>query len=379
MKSIIRKLLGRKQSQDHGKSADTPLVGKRILVFTEHFNATYYISFDRPLKALHAAGQVSFRAYDQMTVTQSGKESWKGWISDFRPHIVFFTRYGQPEGIDIIRHCRDMNIPVVYHIDDDLLNLPASLGAEIVKRQGAAAQIRRKMMHECDLIYASTAVLAERLKTQIPGKRIFSGIYASFLDMAEDNKLSKANRKIIGYMGSKGHKEDLALVVPELVRLMQERPDIHFETFGTIEMPTELAQFHDRVRHHTVNKDYYGFMEKMASLGWSIGLAPLVNEPFNQCKAPTKFIEYTSCSIPVVASDMVVYAPIVPSGGGLLVGREGWKPAIERLLDEPNLAQAIVEKARAHCGHVFSLKLLATQVLDVCEQVRAIQKADCAA
>jgi glycosyltransferase involved in cell wall biosynthesis len=372
VKSFLRRLLGRAAEMSITcMAADTPSVGRRLMVFTEHFNATYYISFDIPLRELHAQGEVSFRAYDQQAVAEGGAGCWRQWLDRFQPEVVFLTRYGQADGVDIIQDCCARGIPVVYHIDDNLLDLPPSLGAEIVKRQGAAAQARRLMLQQCHLIYASTPVLAEVLKARFPGKPLFHGMYAAAFEVhLPSNPAVPAAPLTIGYMGSKGHKEDLAQVVPALVALMEERPQLRFETFGTIELPQELRRFGDRVRHHTVQKAYRDFLQTLAELNWSIGLAPLVDEPFNQCKAPTKFIEYACCGIPVVASDVNVYRSAIPEHAGVLV-RDDWRLPLTSLLDEPARRLALREAARAHCKREFSARRLQNQLLQVVERAGA--------
>lgn len=88
--------------------------------------------------------------------------------------MVIFTRYGQPFGLDILKFFKAQNVPVIYHIDDNLLELPPSLGAEIQKRQGAKDVIdaRRNLLAQCDLIYASTPHLAELLKSLFPMQHV---------------------------------------------------------------------------------------------------------------------------------------------------------------------------------------------------------------
>lgn len=371
MKSFLRRLFrpaGRVEPV--GMFADSPIVGRRILIFTEHFNATYYISFDIPLRTLHARGEASFRAYDQQAVANGGDGCWRQWLDNFRPDVVFFTRYGRADGVNIMRDCHVRGIPVVYHIDDNLLDLPASLGPEIVARQGAAAVARRTMLEQCDLIYASTKVLADVLKGYFPHKPMFQGIYASMVEVKVPTADPNAPLTI-GYMGSKGHKEDLALVVPALGTLMEQRPQLRFVTFGTIEMPRELLRFGERVQHHTVQKGYHGFLQTLADLKWSIGLAPLVDEPFNRCKAPTKFIEYTGCGIPVVASDVLPYAEAILPGTGVLV-EDDWQVSISNLLDDSELRATLVTSAQAHCARTYASHILEAQLMGVVDRMTSL-------
>ncbi|MFT4178108.1 MAG: glycosyltransferase [Thermomonas sp.] len=333
-----------------------------ILVLTEHVNATYFISFDRPLGAMHGRGELNFAVASQARVDDFGLQAWDIIRSRFRPDLVVFTRFGLPSGVAFMRLARNKCVPVVYHIDDDLLDLPDSLGADIMQRNGSlqVKEARRELLSNADLVYASTAALAERMRTRFPHRDIFHGIYASYpgdVDAASGNAA-----RVIGYMGSRGHAQDLELVVPALCRLMTRMPELRFETFGTIAMPQALAPFGPRVTSHPVSKSYGAFLEQLSRLSWAVGLAPLVDEPFNRCKAPTKFIEYTAAGIPVVASDVVVYRDVVSeSGGGVLVG-DDWETAIDGMLESPGKSVEMVKAARNYCRSRFAPELLEAQL-----------------
>lgn len=340
-----------------------------LLIFTEHFNATYSISFELPLERLHARGDVNFSAYSQADVKAGGARCWKAWIRACRPKAVVLTRYGRPDGVEILEYCHRRGLPVVYHIDDDLLNMPGSLGEDVLKRHMAPeiVEARGAMLARCDVIYASTAALAEVLRRRFPVQQVFHGIYAPYLE----TRAGHADVELpitVGYMGSRGHQEDLALAVPAIVRLMHERPQLRFETFGTIMMPAELEAFGARVSHHPVQTCYADFLSALGRLDWHIGLAPLVDEPFNRCKAPTKFIEYTGSGIPVIASDIGVYASAVPQGGGALAG-EDWYGKLATWLDDPAARLRSLDTARAYCRDAFALEKLAQQVMHVTTEV----------
>jgi glycosyltransferase involved in cell wall biosynthesis len=165
-------------------------------------------------------------------------------------------------------------------------------------------------------------------------------------------------------MGSKGHQADLNLAVPALSRLLEERSDLMFEVFGTIRLPSTLLRFGRRVRHIEVKRTYMDFLLTLAGLGWDIGLAPLVDTPFNRCKAPTKYIEYSACNIPVVASNMPVYSQAMPEGAGELAA-DDWYERISRFLDHADCRQHAITAARAYCSSRFSVNILTHQVRSI--------------
>lgn len=343
-----------------------------VLIFTEHVNATYFISFDIPLNELHARAEVNFAVASQNLVKKKGAGVWAQWHESFRPDVVVMTRYGLPYGKDILEYFKQRGVPVVYHIDDNLLEIPHSLGAEIQKVQGATQVIeeRRHLLAHCDLIYASTPYLAGHLQKLYPTQKVFFGMYAPYMGARIEKAVFPVREsQVFGYMGSKGHQEDLQLVVPAITQLMEERPNLEFEVFGTIQMPGELLRFGDRVRSHKVNQAYSGFLSTLAALNWDVGLAPLVDEPFNLCKAPTKFVEYTAAGIPVVASDIAVYGKVIPDGGGLLV-KDDWHRSIARMLDSQQARTSSLEIAKNYCETHFSEAVLQRQIQQVLAQAR---------
>jgi glycosyltransferase involved in cell wall biosynthesis len=344
--------------------------GRNILIFTEQVNATYFISFDIPLREMHQRGEVNVAVVSQKLVSQKGAGCWEQWSDSFKPELVIFTRYGQPFGVDILKFFKALNVPVIHHIDDNLLELPPSLGAEIQKRQGAKDVIdaRRNLLAQCDLIYASTPHLAELLKSLFPRQHVFTGEYFPYMGQRVAVNRQERQYQTIGYMGSKGHQEDLNLVVPTLERLLEEQPKLHFEIFGTIQMPDRLLRFGERVKSHKVNKSYTEFLSVLAGLNWDIGLAPLVNEEFNLCKAPTKYLEYSAAGIPVVASNIPVYSMIIPEGAGVLVN-EDWYSALALYLDSTDARKRAVEIAQSYCSERYSLHKLEQQLTTIFDTV----------
>jgi glycosyltransferase involved in cell wall biosynthesis len=87
-----------------------------------------------------------------------------------------------------------------------------------------------------------------------------------------------------------------------------------------------------------------------------------VDEKFNLCKAPTKFVEYTAAGIPVVASNIQVYSPFAKPGCAVLV-RDEWYDAIDALLKDSGRRASMVKKAQKYCVNNFSEKRLQKQLV----------------
>jgi glycosyltransferase involved in cell wall biosynthesis len=354
----------------------TPNTTHDVLILTEHVNATYFISFDYALRSLHADGIVSFVALAQETAKRYlGKYKARYWIArlidEVHPSLVIFSRYAHPAGNELIDYCKEVGIPVIYHIDDNLLDIPDSLPSEVKARHWTQdiPEARRYLIQQSDILYVSTEYLANAMRRHFPKKGIFHGIYAPYLEsLIHKNKARRPwgskNDVKIGYMGSIGHREDLELAVPAIRAILEQYPHISFETFGTIGMPDVLRVFAGRVRSYKGRREYADFLQFLYELDWDIGIAPLADNEFNRCKAPTKFIEYTSCAIPTIASDVLVYNRIVDNKNGFLVRSESeWYEKLQTLMNYPELRSNFLTEARKTCSSRMNLDILKEQLL----------------
>lgn len=348
---------------------------KTILIFVENLNATYYLSFHYVLEILHQQGEIDFAVLSSKTILNYlNKQSYQidsfinNVLEDIDPQTVIFSRYGLPYGKLIWQTCQEKQINTIYHIDDDLLNIPSSLGQKIQKQHGnqEVVQEREYLLSYVDLIYASTDYLNRTLAKRFPQQQVFSGIYAPYLgSLINKSKFLNSNDFTIGYMGSKGHINDLKMIAPAIARILNEYPQMKFETFGTISVPDELKVFSNRITSHKVKLNYSQFLQKLYELNWDIGLAPLENTEFNQCKAPTKFIEYAACDIPTIASNVNVYNRFVDSEEVILAEPSQWYEKIKLSIENSDLRKMLLNNAKARCENEFNLEILEKQVCQV--------------
>ena len=327
--------------------------------------ATQRISFGQPFDAAPGAAPVRI-VFEQ---DPSGRDELAGIFAAHSPDLLVLSRYTSERGSEWIALARHAGIPVVFHIDDDLLAVPSSLGEakySAYNRPERLAALRRNM-DESDLVYASTAELASRLKNHGIQSPIVAGdVYCSVSAEDVGALIGPATAPVIGYMGTSGHSADLAMILPAICEVLEAVPHLQFEVFGTIEMPSELARFGRQVRHLPSVPDYADFIPHLRSLGWWIGVAPLVDDPFNRCKADTKWVEYSLAGMAVVASDMPVYQRACSGGAGRLAGvGSAWKDALLDLLFRPQTRLRMVQTAQRKLRESYTHEILRGQVMKI--------------
>jgi glycosyltransferase involved in cell wall biosynthesis len=168
-----------------------------------------------------------------------------------------------------------------------------------------------------------------------------------------------------------GHAADFELIAKPLRHIMLHNPSIVLELFGTIEIPNELNDLGERITIHGPIRNYDDFLRFLHTRQWIFGLAPLVDEPFNNVKANTKWVEYTSCGILTIASDIQVYKDCCAGECGLLCkDHEQWISAMQLMLDYPEERQRILRNAQNKVARDFSLVKHQMQILEIAKLAR---------
>jgi hypothetical protein len=342
-----------------------------VLVVHEAKNgpsATQMISFGEPFKA-QSGVCIEFEGHhDELSAIGASFAARK-------PELLVLSRYTAERGLDWISLAKAARIPVIFHIDDDLLAVPPSLGEAKFKAYNKPERLSalRNNIEGSDLLYVSTSELGRRFQEHKLRTPIAVGdIYCSIAREDVGELLPPASGPVVGYMGTAGHSADLAMVLPAICHVMERIPTLQFEVFGTVQMPGELGRFGRRVRHLPPVAEYRSFIARLRSLGWWIGLAPLEDNAFNRCKADTKWVEYSAAGMAVIASDLPVYHAACSGGAGLLAGPSAeWVDALHELVLRPDRRAQLVERAQVKLRESYTHDCLRAQVMRIFDQAFA--------
>jgi glycosyltransferase involved in cell wall biosynthesis len=239
--------------------------------------------------------------------------------------------------------------PVVYETDDCLPEIPDFIrkphyrawGPEILDWAGRVDAVTVPTAELADY-FAPHARRVEVLPNFITGRTRPETLA---------RRPASATPTHIGYAGNPGHRGDLAMVAPALLRILARRPEVHVHFFGAI---PDGFPAHPRVGVTPADFDYDAFPARLASFGWHFALAPLVDNLFNRCVSPLKYYEYGALAIPGVFSPRPAYAGVRDGETGLIAADDpvAWETAIDRLCDDVDLRERIAANAhrdvRAH-------------------------------
>jgi glycosyltransferase involved in cell wall biosynthesis len=267
--------------------------------------------------------------------------------------IIVTQRFAVPDiktADTLARHARRTKATLLYDLDDDLLRI-APEHPEASELRPLAKTVRRMLGH-ADAVWVSTAILADRIRAARQDTLVMPNAIDDRLWSAPafyDPRPHQPARILC--MGTTTHDSDFAMIAPTLARIKQEfRQSVEIDIIGMTrgELPSGLNRI--GIPNGAV-QSYPGFVNWLTSQlpGWHIGLAPLIETPFNLCKSSIKTMDYAAMGMAVLASDMPVYRGSVADGAaGFLVANDcaAWYAALNWLVRDEDLRRSIAAGAR---------------------------------
>ena len=235
---------------------------------------------------------------------------------------------------------------VLYETDDDVLDVPDWTG--LGRSARAEANLIRRTIALADLVTVSTPVLAERLTPHARGEvRVVRNAVDPAWYWSDPHPVEDDGTLPIVYHGAPVRLRDYAVAQPAIDALAAARPAVRRVWLGA---------GHDRTVAGLVD-EALPWVEGAAAFGGAlaaarpgIGVAPLLDEPFNRAKSELHWIEYALAGAPCVVTGFAGPGPfdIVRDGLDALVATtpEDWHRHLAALADSPELRARIAGAAR---------------------------------
>jgi glycosyltransferase involved in cell wall biosynthesis len=355
---------------------------ERLLFVANAHVPTLQLSFEKPLAPLIRRGEITSRLLSDEFLRQQSDlvdhpERESGWIERYldrySPSVILFCRYNGAAYRPILEWAKRQNVPLIFHIDDDLLAIPPEIGAPKQALHNSHERLTavRELLSSADLVYASTKRLRLKLLEYFPDLPVVAGtVYCSGSVL---RRPTAGPARKVGYMASADHAHNLEMVLPAVERMLERNPNIAFELFGSIPVPPSLKRFGNRVSTVPPVDNYADFLAEFANSAWDVGICPLNPIEFNLMKANTKWVEYTSAGAAVVASRGTVYDECCSDGCGILASSvEEWLDALELLINDESARLKMVDRAQAKLEREYNVGRLRDQVLDILDQAHAL-------
>ena len=344
---------------------DTIKVGVFLEDNFENMNACPFIRIHTPFKHLSESGKYHFFIYGQEVMPLLDIDNM---INAHIFDIIVIQRVN-PYSNQILKKAKKHKIKIVYESDDDFLDInPANPSYNYIL--GNFDNIK-KLVNNSDQIVVSTRELKNRFtKLGIDNVEIIKNYYVnSYLPLKPFTYRGDEIIKI-GYFGTLTHDNDLELIHNVILILKhnfsKKGVKIYFEVAGaSIDENSDWFSIKKIPYYPMSMNTFYDWLSKNAD--WDIGIIPLVNTEFNQCKSELKYIEFAALGIPVVASDMNVYNEAIEDNvtGFLANTEDEWVEKITELIEDASLRNAFVNNARKDILENYNLNSRLNQWEDI--------------
>ncbi len=215
-----------------------------------------------------------------------------------------------------------------------------------------AKEVIQITMEIADMVTCTTTHLQHKLQKINPNVKVLPNM----LDMQRwdlPKKFNTGEKIRIGWAGSITHLDDLKSIIEPLIKVKMEYPQVEYVFVGEpriadyLPFPVEIVQ----------GVPFDVWPARLAGLRLDIGLAPLLDTPFNKAKSNIKWLEYGINKIPGVYSETVyMYSGFEPKFGVVALDKDHWYRAIKHLIDYPARREEIRDSAYTRIKQSYDLE-----------------------
>lgn len=256
------------------------------------------------LPALRAAGEQVIRCNFRQTPSPA----------ELIGASVVFVRYVPPRWVRLINAVRARLARLVFFMDDDLLDSAAAQGQPWryrFKLVRLATSRRQWLWNQGAALWVSTHYLQDKYAAWQP--RLIAPTPLPTTDSTDFIR--------VFYHGSASHAAEIRWLYPVIETALHEEPRLSFEIVGGPNVYRRYRQLPRTTIVHPLS--WSAYQSFIAMPGRHIGLAPLLERPFNRARSCTKFLDIAR------AGAVGIYSPGAVCGATVEHGVNGWIAALD--------------------------------------------------
>lgn len=324
---------------------------KRLLLFLADSGGCGFFRIQMPSMYIEKYGF----EYIKSNVMHSEIMGWPAF-SDRGGICVLQRQYNEPNYKNAVA-MKKSGIKLIFEVDDYLHDVDRySPAYETYKKGAPVHQVLYKFYELCDAITVSTEPLRQKLLKYNPNVYVVPNSF--ILDDWRVDKL-KHNSINILWSGSSTHYSDLVEsgAADAVKAILKKYPNVKLITAGWDCNPIfkDVPGFQRIHYPWDANIKNISKFYRMAD----IGIAPIKQMEFNECKSSNKWVEYGLTETATIATKFGPYADTIRHGeDGLLVKNrfDKWYKALEKLIKDEELRRSITTNAKKRCTEEYDIE-----------------------
>lgn len=328
--------------------------GMKILAFTNG-TASHIWRFDPLVRRFHA------KTPHQMAVTNF--DQWND--ETLGADIIILEMISGQHQVDT---AHNLGAKVIYEADDAVIDSYGEERKNLMHLGDHGRKSAIETIRKCDAITVTNQTLAENY-ARFTDKPIYVlpiymdyEYYGDVIEMKQPERNTDEIR--IGWFGSKGHFEDLRMILPAVREVLEKHDNVKFVYCGYGGMESDrLSQQvqwgedvfkeiprHRREFHPGAPAHYWKYKHRFLDL--DIGLCPLVDDYFNKNKVATKWLEYSALETPSICSPTVYGDVVKHNETGFIANTVGeWTHYMNKLIEDAEERNRIGQGASKEVFH----------------------------
>ncbi|MEO8331629.1 MAG: hypothetical protein ABI479_04295 [Gallionella sp.] len=266
--------------------------------------------------------------------------------ADLDGAVVVFVRYVPSAWARLVNEVRPSLQALVYFMDDDMLDTGATVGMPWryrFKLARLAAWRRDWLRRQGADIWVSSNYLQQKYADWHPKL-----VLPTYLASPADTDVRR-----VFYHGTASHDAEILWLRPVLEEALRRDERIVLEIVGG----RDVHRLYRGIPRVTVvhQMKWPAYQAFLALPGRHIGLAPLLDLPFNRGRSYTKFFDITRCGAVGIYSPGSAYSEVVSHGlDGLIVelDQEAWVMAILKLARDESLRLTLLRNAELNSAEL---------------------------
>lgn len=275
--------------------------------------------------------------------------------------LVVMQESGGQNAANILEKLRRMRKPYVSEFDDFIHHISPNNGGGWPAWNPGTLYVHRAMeqARRAVAITVSTPWLAREYFPYNP--KVY--VVPNYLDreLFDNPIVRKGDGKVrIGWAGGDAHADDLHMIHKVISDIVRESDGkVVFETmgmtrrqlafvFGDMKISGEVcpACSYEGELHHHPGAPMHEYPSALASLGWDIAVAPVIDNSFGNAKSDLKIKDYAAVGAAIVASNVAPYRDAAASGAQLLLAGsyDEWYTHLKNLIDDVQRRDAMTSQ-----------------------------------